>query len=99
MADLMEDLRNNPPKEIAGIAVVRALDYKKGVNGLPLSNVLQFFLEDGSVVSVRPSGTEPKIKFYCTTGVAQSGTVIETEELLRQKVNKIETAITARIGK
>lgn len=99
MTDLMEDLRNNPPKEIAGIAVVRALDYKKGVNGLPLSNVLQFFLEDGSVVSVRPSGTEPKIKFYCTTGVAQSGTVSETEELLRQKVHKIETAITARIGK
>lgn len=99
MAELMEDLRKNPPKELADIPVVRALDYKTGVNGLPLSNVLQYYLEDGSVVSVRPSGTEPKIKFYCTTGVKQTGTVKETEELLRRKVQKIESAITAVLDK
>lgn len=99
MAELMEDLRKNPPKELADIPVVRILDYKSGVNGLPVSNVLQYYLEDGSVVSVRPSGTEPKIKFYCTTGVKQTGTVKETEELLRQKVKKIESAITAVLDK
>ena len=72
---MMEKFRNNPPKEIIGSRVVRLLDYKflketDLVTGkvskldFPVSDVLQFYLEDGSKVSVRPSGTEPKIKFY-----------------------------------
>ena len=72
---MMEKFRNNPPAEINGSKVVRLLDYKisKEKNILsgkesslafPKSDVLQFYLEDGSKVSVRPSGTEPKIKFY-----------------------------------
>jgi len=72
---MMEKFRNNPPKEIIGSRVVRLLDYKflKETNlvtgqesklDFPVSDVLQFYLEDGSKVSVRPSGTEPKIKFY-----------------------------------
>ncbi|MFQ3621764.1 MAG: phospho-sugar mutase, partial [Spirochaetales bacterium] len=75
MADLMDKLRNSPPQSIAGKAVVLIKDYLKGevrdkkgtVTGtidLPKSNVLQFFLEDQSILSARPSGTEPKIKFY-----------------------------------
>lgn len=65
IAQMMVDLRNNPPKELAGSKVVKVLDYNQPeVTGLPKSNVLRFFAEDGSVVSVRPSGTEPKIKFY-----------------------------------
>ena len=74
IAAIMAGLRANPPAEIAGRKVVKVLDYLKDVpSGLPegigspvqpKSNVLQFFSEAGDVVSVRPSGTEPKIKFY-----------------------------------
>jgi phosphoglucomutase len=72
---MMEKFRNAPPDTIAGKKVVRFLDYKTRkdkdlVSGksqeiaLPVSDVLQFYTQDGSKVSVRPSGTEPKIKFY-----------------------------------
>ena len=75
IADMMESYRTNPPKTINGSAVVQLLDYElsKGKNPqtgeewaikLPKSNVLQFVLADGSLISARPSGTEPKIKFY-----------------------------------
>ena len=62
---MMVDFRRNPPKKLAGSAVVKIIDYKCPENtGLPSSNVLQFFSADGCKVTVRPSGTEPKIKFY-----------------------------------
>ncbi len=62
---IMADMRDNPPKELAGSPVTKVVDYNKPEEtGLPKSNVLQFFNEAGDVVSVRPSGTEPKIKFY-----------------------------------
>ncbi|HMH23086.1 MAG TPA: phospho-sugar mutase [Puia sp.] len=75
IADMMSVYRNNPPATINGSAVVQLLDYelRKGKNlhtgdnwtiQLPKSNVLQFILADGSKISARPSGTEPKIKFY-----------------------------------
>lgn len=65
IAAIMTDYRNNPPKEMAGSPVVKVLDYSKPeTTGLPASNVLQFYNEAGDVVTVRPSGTEPKIKFY-----------------------------------
>jgi phosphoglucomutase len=75
IADMMEQFRNNPPKVLAGSKVVELLDYEKRVSTnlinntqspieLPKSNVLQFITEDGSKISARPSGTEPKIKFY-----------------------------------
>ncbi len=72
---MMSDFRTNPPVELAGSKVVVIKDYQSSISknvitgeestiDLPESNVLQFFTEDGSKVSVRPSGTEPKIKFY-----------------------------------
>lgn len=62
---IMAELRQNPPKELAGSPVIREVDYRESEKtGLPKSNVLQFFDKDGDVVTVRPSGTEPKIKFY-----------------------------------
>ncbi len=68
MAGIMEGLRNNPPKEIGGYAVVKVTDYKKPEEtGLPAANVLIYALEGGATVVVRPSGTEPKIKTYFTT--------------------------------
>jgi phosphoglucomutase len=75
IAAMMEGFRNNTPVSVDGVPVVQLLDYQlqKGkdlVKGtawdilLPKSNVLQFVLADGSKISARPSGTEPKIKFY-----------------------------------
>jgi phosphoglucomutase len=75
IADMMKGFRDQPPAEIAGSKVVEMYDYelqiKKNVGtgntekiALPKSNVLQFITEDGSKISARPSGTEPKIKFY-----------------------------------
>ena len=75
IAAMMADLRANPPREINGSRLVRLIDYAENRNrnlitgeetdtGQPRSNVLQFITEDGSKISARPSGTEPKIKFY-----------------------------------
>jgi phosphoglucomutase len=75
IADMMSGFRNNPPAAINGSPVIRLLDYETGrgkdlktgetwSTDLPASNVLQFILTDGSKISARPSGTEPKIKFY-----------------------------------
>ncbi len=65
IARLMEEMRANPPADLAGSPVVRTVDYNEPEKtGLPKSNVLQYFDEEGDVVTVRPSGTEPKIKFY-----------------------------------
>ena len=62
---MMSALRSDPPKALAGSPLARVIDYlEPEKTGLPKSNVLQFFSEDGDVVSVRPSGTEPKIKCY-----------------------------------
>jgi len=75
IADMMEGYRNNPPAVIHGSKVAQLLDYELSIGknlitgeswkiDLPKSNVLQFITEDGSKISARPSGTEPKIKFY-----------------------------------
>ena len=65
IADMMTAFRQDPPRELAGVPVCKVVDYLESEKtGLPKSNVLQFFSEAGDVVSVRPSGTEPKIKFY-----------------------------------
>ena len=65
IADMMTAFRQDPPKELAGVPVSKVIDYlEPEKTGQPKSNVLQFFSEAGDVVSVRPSGTEPKIKFY-----------------------------------
>ncbi len=75
IADMMEGYRSNPPQKINGLEVIQLLDYQNQTDvnlksgeskkiTLPKSNVLQFILADGSKISARPSGTEPKIKFY-----------------------------------
>ena len=62
---MLAEFRENPPREIAGLNIARVVDYLKSEQtGLPASNMLQFFTERGDVISVRPSGTEPKIRFY-----------------------------------
>ena len=61
---IMKSMREKTHTEIAGIKVKEFLDYKKGIKDLPKADVIQFILEDDTYLTVRPSGTEPKIKFY-----------------------------------
>ena len=68
MAGIMSGLRRNAPVSFAGRKVVKVTDYEDSeATGLPKANVLRYDLDDGAVVIVRPSGTEPKIKTYFTT--------------------------------
>lgn len=103
IAEMMERFRSNPPRQLAGSKVVELLDYQlqkktKLETGsteeiqLPKSNVLQFILEDGSKISARPSGTEPKIKFYFSVRTELSS-ADQYEAVKGQLMQKIETII------
>ena len=103
---MMEGFRNNPPQAFIGSNVVRVLDYKTQIEkhvitnttspiSLPKSDVLQFYLEDGSKISVRPSGTEPKIKFYISVS-AKLNSKAEFKKVSQQldaKIKAIETEL------
>ena len=90
MKSIMEGLRENPLKEIGGSAVVKALDYAKPEEtGLPKANVLIYELEDGSIVVVRPSGTEPKVKAYYTTKGADLDAAKKRQEELAAAIKPI----------
>jgi len=100
---IMETLRNNTPTEVGGYKVTFARDYKLDTiknmatgevkpTGLPSSNVLYYDLEDGAWICVRPSGTEPKIKFYF--GV--KGTSLKDAE---EKENALGAAVMAMVDK
>ncbi|QJD96321.1 phospho-sugar mutase [Mucilaginibacter robiniae] len=99
---MIEKFRNNPPVTLGGSKVVVLKDYEKRVETdlntnstqpieLPKSDVLQFVTEDGSIISARPSGTEPKIKFYCSVkGELKSREAYhETEKQLEAKIDTI----------
>lgn len=100
--EMMAGYRANPPKTIAGVKVAKIMDYKEsksvdmatGIESpieLDKSNVLQFLLEDGSKVSARPSGTEPKIKFYFSVNepLHQSADFEKVEAKLNSKIEAI----------
>jgi len=102
IAAMMEDYRKNPPKMIDGLPVVELLDYEKRIGrnlatdqsweiNLPKSNVLQFVLGDRTKISARPSGTEPKIKFYFSVN-AKLENAEEFDEVqleLKRKIQRI----------
>jgi phosphoglucomutase len=102
IAAMMESYRKQTPLTIAGIPVVQLLDYQLQIGKdlqtgnewaikLPKSNVLQFVLEDGSKISARPSGTEPKIKFYFSVReILHDKTAYDaTYQKLTSKINQI----------
>ncbi|MDR1288497.1 MAG: phospho-sugar mutase [Treponema sp.] len=100
MKGIMDGYRKDPPRTLGGIAVTRVRDLKDGADGLPPSDVLQFFLEDGTVVSARPSGTEPKIKFYatCCAEVKGEGSLGEARAEAARKLDAIKKDIRQAIG-
>ena len=100
---MMEDLRSNPPKNLAGSAVLTLRDYKLGKvtnladgsqteTGLPSSNVLQFETADGTIVTARPSGTEPKIKFYFSVNaeLKNKADYDSVRDSLKEKIKAIQ---------
>jgi phosphoglucomutase len=106
IAAMMEGFRNQPPTEIAGMKVVTLLDYQLQLSTdlqtgnqtkiqLPKSNVLQFVTEDGTKISARPSGTEPKIKFYFSvnTVLPNREAFDEVYAHLQNKINNIIAAM------
>lgn len=105
---MMQKFRSNPPSSINGVTVTRSLDYKtlKETNlisgetttlNFPTSDVLQFYLEDGTKISVRPSGTEPKIKFYISvnTTISSRDGFENANQKLDEKINQIEKYLLA----
>jgi phosphomannomutase len=99
IAEMMKKFRENPFNEIAGSKVLQMEDYLAGTgtnmnNGssysidIPRSNVLIYYTEDGSKIAMRPSGTEPKIKFYISVNMPYKDN-IDMEELLQNKINTI----------
>lgn len=92
MAGIMKGLRDNVPCEFAGKKVTKVTDYLDTAStGLPKSNVLRYDLEDGSVLIVRPSGTEPKIKTYFTT----SGATLEEAQAKKDALTEAIKPILA----
>jgi len=100
---MMTDLRNDPPMEINHSKVIKIIDYESGIvtlkpdnirdkTTLPRSNVLQLFLEDGTKISIRPSGTEPKIKFYFSVKEKLTGRdeFTSISNILVERVNSIK---------
>ncbi len=104
IADMMEGYRNNPPSTINGRPVVMLMDYQLQVKknlqtgeawklDLPKSNVLQFVLDDMTFISARPSGTEPKIKFYFSVN-APLEKAADFDKVNSELENKIQQVIT-----
>ncbi|AHC14665.1 phospho-sugar mutase [Salinispira pacifica] len=110
MNGMMAGLRENPPAEIAGIAVSSVRDIQDGTTldiqtgskkkdiDLPSSNVLQFILSDGSIISARPSGTEPKIKFYASVKDEPGKDLDESRKRVQEKIDGIESFIESVIA-
>lgn len=102
--EMMKNLRSDPPKTLAGKKVINLLDYstqesKNLISGevsaidQPTSNVLQFLTEDGSKISARPSGTEPKIKFYFSVkeSLGSDENYFDKVEQLQGKIKEIQS--------
>ncbi len=95
--NIMELLRKEPPAQIGDYTVTAAKDYKMGINGLPKSNVLYYELTDDSWVCVRPSGTEPKVKFYYGIKGSSLADADEKSASLGKAVLAMVDAMMARI--
>ena len=74
---------------IANKNIEKVIDYNKGIDGLPKSNVLKYILADGCSVVVRPSGTEPKIKIYLSVLSDSKGVASNTEKMIMETLQEL----------
>jgi len=101
MAHLMTEFRENAPHDFADIAITETEDFSTGVKtsatgetstiDLPQANVLKYWLADGTWICIRPSGTEPKVKFYV-------GTNAKTDDAAQEKLATFEAAVNAYVA-
>ena len=87
----MDRLRKKPPKDFGGMSITTIDDFLNSIDGLPPANVLRWWLEDGSRVMVRPSGTEPKLKIYIDV-VALHGNFAQRKQEANEKLHKLTEA-------
>ena len=87
--EIITYFRENDIEEFNNTKVVDLKDYQKGIDGLPKSNVLKYFLEDGSWIAIRPSGTEPKLKFYVAVKGQDEVKCLEKIANIESDINKI----------
>ncbi len=90
---MMVSIRNNLPTEVAGYKVEKVIDYLHGYEDIPASNVLRFYLDNDSWFAVRPSGTEPKIKFYFYTKQDSREEALAVNAKIKKAVLDIVNAI------
>ena len=110
MKALMERLRTDPPAEIDGKKIVEIRDYREGITRLPQSgsveknitlpssNVIQMLLDDESIITARPSGTEPKIKFYASCRSRPGLPLASAREKVQRSIEGITEALTTLIA-
>lgn len=104
---MMKRFRESPPSDLGGVPVLEVFDYQNGTStsikynsqtklDFPSSNVLQYVLEDGSKVSIRPSGTEPKIKFYFSVNcqLTKRDEYRKTLQSLEKRLDSLQDAVT-----
>ena len=89
IAEIMAELRVQQPAQIGGQVIGEIKDYQNGIDDLPVANVLKYFFADGGWMAVRPSGTEPKIKFYYSLRGDSMESAEERVETLREAVKQI----------
>ncbi|MFH0974554.1 MAG: phospho-sugar mutase [Spirochaetota bacterium] len=106
---IMDGFRKNPPEEFSGVNIEKISDIESLVQkdlssgkersiNLPKSNVLQFFLKDGSKITIRPSGTEPKIKFYFSVNEKADKANIENIKLkLKEKIELLKKDLVSKV--
>ena len=87
--NIMAYFRENEISEINNTKVIEVKDYQKGIDSLPKANVLKYFLEDGSWIAIRPSGTEPKLKFYIATKGKTEIEVIQNVDGIKADINNM----------
>ena len=90
---MMSYVRANLPEKVGGIEVEKVIDYSDGYEDIPASNVLRFFLKDGSWFAIRPSGTEPKIKFYFYTCQNSRDEALEVNRKIKEDVMNMVNAV------
>lgn len=96
ISKIMEDLRKNPPSIVGDETVVEMKDYINGINDLPKADVLQLITDRNSIISIRPSGTEPKIKIYYSTSGKDVEDVQNKLSMLTEKFAAIIESIISR---
>ena len=83
---MMSSIREDHPTELAGYKVSKVIDYKDGYEDIPPQNALKFFLENGSWFAIRPSGTEPKIKFYIYSNQPSREEAVAVNKKLKDEI-------------